>query len=252
MESRGRIENVQELRSSIIGFLENDPDNPTLAGFLDSVALYTDLDESADSDNCVSLMTMHSAKGLEFPNVYVVGMEEGVFPGARAVGEEEEMEEERRLCYVAMTRARQRLVMTSARQRMLYGRTSSNLPSRFLDELPQSAIEWQGKSDNSRAGGWSGGSSFSSSASMDASRGGGTSPARPARDTGFTAPSRTAAPSGLLQLEKGDAIQHRTFGKGMVLSVRPLGNDALVEVAFDGVGTKKLMLKVAGAHITKL
>ncbi len=252
MESRGRIENVQELRSSIIGFLENDPDSPTLAGFLDSVALYTDLDESADSDNCVSLMTMHSAKGLEFPNVYVVGMEEGVFPGARAVGEEEEMEEERRLCYVAMTRARQRLVMTSARQRMLYGRTSSNLPSRFLDELPQSAIEWQGKSDSSRAGGWSGGSSFSSSASMDASRGGGTSPARPARDTGFTAPSRTAAPSGLLQLEKGDAIQHRTFGKGMVLSVRPLGNDALVEVAFDGVGTKKLMLKVAGAHITKL
>ena len=252
MESRGRIENVQELRSSIIGFLENDPDSPTLAGFLDSVALYTDLDESADSDNCVSLMTMHSAKGLEFPNVYVVGMEEGVFPGARAVGEEEEMEEERRLCYVAMTRARQRLVMTSARQRMLYGRTSSNLPSRFLDELPQSAIEWQGKSDSSRAGGWSGGSSFSSSASMDASRGGGASPARPARDTGFTAPSRTAAPSDLLQLEKGDAIQHRTFGKGMVLSVRPVGNDALVEVAFDGVGTKKLMLKVAGAHITKL
>ena len=88
---------------------------------------------------------------------------------------------------------------------------------------------------------------------MDASRGGGASPARPARDTGFTAPSRTAAaPSGLLQLEKGDAIQHRTFGRGMVLSVRPVGNDALVEVAFDGVGTKKLMLKVAGAHITKL
>ena len=84
-------------------------------------------------------------------------------------------------------------------------------------------------------------------------RGGGASPARPARDTGFTAPSRTAAaPAGLLQLEKGDAIQHRTFGRGMVLSVRPVGNDALVEVAFDGVGTKKLMLKVAGAHITKL
>ena len=254
MESRGRIENVQELRSSILGFLENDPDNPTLAGFLDSVALYTDLDESADSDNCVSLMTMHSAKGLEFPNVYVVGMEEGVFPGARAVGEEEEMEEERRLCYVAMTRARQRLVMTSARQRMLYGRTSSNLPSRFLDELPQDAIERQGNSDSSRAGGWSGGSSFSASAPLGGSRSGGSSgrpAARPPRDTGYT--GRTSAvPQNLLQLEKGDAIQHRTFGKGMVLSVRPVGNDALVEVAFDGVGVKKLMLKVAGAHITKL
>ena len=147
MESRGRIENVQELRSSIIGFLEGDPDIASLAGFLDSVALYTDLDDSVDSDNCVSLMTMHSAKGLEFPNVYVVGMEEGVFPSGRATGESEEMEEERRLCYVAMTRARERLTMTTARQRMLYGRTSNNMPSRFLEELPAEPIDWQGKTE---------------------------------------------------------------------------------------------------------
>ncbi len=253
MESRGRIENVQELRSSIIGFLENDPDIASLAGFLDSVALYTDLDDSVENDNCVSLMTMHSAKGLEFPNVYVAGMEEGVFPSGRAAGESEEMEEERRLCYVAMTRARQRLTMTTARQRMLYGRTSSNLPSRFLEELPAEPIDWQSKTEPRSAGRWGeeDAASSSSAGGSALSFGAAVRQPRPRRDSGYTAPP-IPAPSGLLQLEKGDSISHRTFGKGMVLSVRPMGNDALIEVAFDGAGTKKLMLKVAGAHITKL
>ena len=259
MESRGRIENVQELRSSILGFLEGAPEDPSLAGFLDSVALYTDLDDAADSDNCVSLMTMHSAKGLEFPNVFVVGMEEGVFPSGRSVGENDEMEEERRLCYVAMTRARQRLVMTCARQRMLYGRTSTNLPSRFLEELPAGPIDWQSKTEPRGADRWGDqAAAFGSMASGEsraqtaprAARP--TRPVRPRHDTGFTAAPAPTPSAGLLQLEKGDAIEHRTFGKGMVLSVRPMGGDALIEVAFDGVGTKKLMLKVAGAHITKL
>ena len=254
MESRGRMENVQELRSSIIGFLESSPDDASLAGFLDSVALYTDLDDASDSDNCVSLMTMHSAKGLEFPNVYVVGMEEGVFPNGRAAGESEEMEEERRLCYVAMTRARERLTMTTARQRMLYGRTNNNLPSRFLEELPQEPVDWQSKPEP-HFGGYFGGEETGFGAVP-----GGTVPrtaaarparqARPLRDTGFTASSEVAG--SLLQLEKGDSISHRTFGKGMILSVRPMGNDALMEVAFDNVGTKKLMLKAAGPHIKKL
>ncbi len=247
MESRGRIENVQELRSSIIGFLEGGPDIASLAGFLDSVALYTDLDDSVENDNCVSLMTMHSAKGLEFPNVFVVGMEEGVFPSGRASGESEEMEEERRLCYVAMTRARERLTMTTARQRMLYGRTSSNLPSRFLEELPAAPVDWQSKSEpHSRWGGEDATfGSLSSGGAVSQPR----TPAQPRVDAGYTAPSGA---TGLLVLEKGDSIRHRTFGDGMVLSVRPMGNDALIEVAFDNVGTKKLMLKVAGAHITKL
>ncbi len=251
MESRGRIENVQELRSSILGFLESDPENTSLAGFLDSVALYTDLDDSAEDGNCVSLMTMHSAKGLEFPNVYVVGMEEGVFPSGRASGESEEMEEERRLCYVAMTRARQRLTMTTARQRMLYGRTSSNPPSRFLEELPEEPIDWQSKTEPASAPRWAG-----DAASIDPPAGGGRtasrSYSRPKRDPGFTQTAAPSAAPGLLHLEKGDAINHRTFGNGMILSVRPMGNDALLEVAFDAVGTKKLMLKAAGPHITKL
>ena len=170
------------------------------------------------------------------------------------------MEEERRLCYVAMTRAQERLVMTNARQRMLYGRTNSNLPSRFLEELPQEPVDWQNKTEQRPSGAslpdeaGLGGSSFAAH-QPGGNHGPGLSRSRrqprPVRDPGFTAPKPVQA-ADLLQLEKGDAIRHRTFGQGMVLSVRPMGNDALVEVAFDGVGTKKLMLRAAGVHITKL
>ena len=141
MESRGRLENVQELKSNIVSFLENDPEDATLSGFLNEIALYTDLD-SATSDNCVTMMTMHSAKGLEFPCVYVVGVEEGIFPGERVRYNDEEVEEERRLCYVAMTRAKERLTMTCTRQRMLFGRTSVSEPSRFLEEVPSENANW--------------------------------------------------------------------------------------------------------------
>ena len=146
MESRGRLENVQELKSNIASFLENDPEDATLSGFLNEIALYTDLD-SATGDNCVTMMTMHSAKGLEFPCVYVVGMEEGIFPGERVRYNDEEVEEERRLCYVAMTRAKERLTMTCTRQRMLFGRTSVSLPSRFLEEVPGDNADWVGRQD---------------------------------------------------------------------------------------------------------
>ncbi len=253
MESRGRLENVQELASSIMGFLENEPENPTLAGFLDEVALYTDLDSQADSDNCVTLMTMHSAKGLEFPCVFVVGMEDGLFPGNRAMGDEEEMEEERRLCYVAMTRAKEKLTLTNTRQRTLYGRTSPAMPSRFLKEIPEENMEWLGKPEPQQAvSHWEGEWQRPAAASQVRTR-----REEPVRST--TAPSapsvraRSAAPSApLMQLRAGDSVRHNAFGDGMVLSVRPMGGDALVEVAFDKIGTKKLMLKAAGTHLTKL
>jgi len=253
MESRGRLENVQELASSIMGFLENEPENPTLAGFLDEVALYTDLDSQADSDNCVTLMTMHSAKGLEFPCVFVVGMEDGLFPGNRAMGDEEEMEEERRLCYVAMTRAKEKLTLTNTRQRTLYGRTSPAMPSRFLKEIPEENMEWLGKPELQQAAShWEGEWQRPAAASQVRTR-----REEPVRST--TAPStpsvraRSAAPSApLMQLRAGDSVRHNAFGDGMVLSVRPMGGDALVEVAFDKIGTKKLMLKAAGTHLTKL
>ena len=249
MESRGRLENVQELTSSILAFLENDPENPTLSGFLDEVALYTDLDSQSDADNCVTMMTMHSAKGLEFPQVYVVGLEDGLFPGNRAMGDPEEMEEERRLCYVAMTRAKQKLTMTNARQRTLYGRTTPAMASRFLNEIPEENMEWISKPEPrpqpTRWDDWSDDSAVSYTQVAP------TAPKKPMAEAGgLRKPAPTAAP--LLQLQAGESVMHDAFGKGMVLSVRPMGNDALIEVAFDKVGTKKLMLKAAGSHLKKV
>ncbi len=283
MESRGRLENVQELKSNILAFLENEPEDETLSGFLNEIALYTDLD-SATTDNAVTMMTMHSAKGLEFPCVYVVGMEEGVFPGQRVVGDDEELEEERRLCYVAMTRAKEKLTLTNAKQRMLFGRTTPNAPSRFLEEVPEDDADWEGKPQPfaptygvERSFGGDGYGGFGASSGFGASRGGsgyggGTRTAGPSRagavHTSYAKPAERAASAAkrttaggsasrpasapLLQLSPGDRINHKSFGDGMVTSLTPMGGDALVEVAFDGAGTKKLMLKTAGAYLTKL
>ena len=266
MESRGRIENVQELKSNILGFLEQQPEDATLSGFLNEIALYTDLDSMENGDDCVTMMTIHSAKGLEFPVVYVVGMEEGIFPGSSAQYDQEELEEERRLCYVAMTRAKEKLTLTNARQRMLYGRTSSNRASRFLDEIPEENMRWESKPE-SRFGGMEHDSTFGGDRYED---GWGSTPARTGGSWSsggvhsYRAPAqapqrplqslrKNAAPAAtLLQLQQGDMVEHTAFGKGMVLSVRPMGGDALVEVAFDTVGRKKLMLKSAGAHMRKL
>ncbi|MBQ0038195.1 MAG: UvrD-helicase domain-containing protein [Clostridiales bacterium] len=257
MESRGRLENVQELTSSILAFLENDPDNPTLAGFLDEIALYTDLDDASDSDNCVTMMTMHAAKGLEFPQVYVVGMEDGLFPGNRAMGDDEEMEEERRLCYVAMTRAKEKLTMTNARQRMLFGRTTPAMPSRFLEEIPEGNMEWLGKPEpkipeSEWNDGWGNAPSYGGYGSQVRAGYSSTRPTEKKKPLAAAGGVRTStAPTQLLHLQPGDSVRHKAFGQGMVLSVRPMGGDALIEVAFDQVGTKKLMLKAAGAHLTK-
>ena len=279
MESRGRLENVEELKSSIQGYLENVEGEPSLSGFLDEVALYTDLDSQSDSDNCVTMMTMHAAKGLEFPHVYVVGMEDGLFPGNRAMGDAEEMEEERRLCYVAMTRAKETLVLTNVRQRMLFGRTAPAMPSRFLKEIPEENMEWlskpqprstendwdgigwgdgAGDSRSSRYAGYdSYGEKYGSYSSHSAAYGTQSTmahetsgpqkaPLRSSSDAGHRAPS-----GGLMQLAPGESVRHDAFGQGMVLSVRVMGNDALIEVAFDTVGTKKLMLRAAMGHLSK-
>ena len=270
IESRGRIENVQELKSNILGFLEQSPEDATLSGFLNEIALYTDLDSVSD-ENCVTMMTIHSAKGLEFPVVYVVGMEEGIFPGSSAQYNEEELEEERRLCYVAMTRAKEKLTMTNCRQRMLYGRTSANKSSRFLDEIPEKNLRWESR-PQPRFGGMEFDDTFGGDRYEGASFGGAQHPARPAasswssggvhsyrqpakqepRPLRSTARNAGVSAPGLMQLHQGDMVEHTAFGKGMVLSVRPMGGDALVEVAFNQVGAKKLMLKSAGSHMKKL
>ena len=264
VESRSRLENVQELKSSILTYLENaEGTEPSLSGFLDEIALYTDLDSRADGDNCVTMMTMHAAKGLEFPQVFVVGMEEGLFPGNRAMGDGAEMEEERRLCYVAMTRAREKLTLTNARQRTLYGRTTPCMPSRFLNEIPEENMEWLSK-PQPRSESWEERDSDYGDRGYGSSYGGygqrsaapvvtRREPAEPkAGALRSAAGASKAAPKAAaprMQIQAGETVEHDAFGRGLVLSVRTMGGDALVEVAFDSVGTKKLMLKMAAQHL---
>lgn len=241
-ENKTRLENVRELKSSIQSYVSN-AEEPTLAGFLEEIALYTDLEQYNAGDDAVVMMTMHSAKGLEFPNVFLVGFEEGLFPGMRAIGDAEEMEEERRLCYVAITRAKQSLTISHARQRMIYGRTSSSMPSRFLKEIPEDCVVKRGGFQRTQeraaeAHSRSGYGAYGSQVSR-----------RPLRTT-------IAPPAGdvktYLELNQGDMVMHAAFGRGMVLSVMKMGGDALLEIAFDDIGTKKLMAKTASAHMKKL
>jgi len=238
-ENKTRLENIRELKSSILAFEQNTP-TPTLAGFLEEIALYTDLEEYNDSDDAVVMMTMHSAKGLEFPNVFLVGFEDGLFPGMRAIGDREEMEEERRLCYVAITRAKENLSITYAKQRMLYGRTNASLPSRFLREIPESTMV--------KKGGYHTPYTRTSELKTPAY----SAPAPKKNTTYKSAYSTPAASNGYLELNKGDMVKHTAFGKGLVLSVMKMGGDALLEIAFDQIGTKKLMAKTASVHMKKL
>ena len=236
-ENKTRLENIRELKSSINAYVQN-AESPSLAGFLEEIALYTDLETYNEGDDAVVMMTMHSAKGLEFPNVFLVGFEDGLFPGMRAIGEREEMEEERRLCYVAITRAKENLTITYAKQRMLYGRTNASLPSRFLKEIPPDTMVKKG-------GYQSAPNPYAKYADPTA-----FAPKKPVSYQ--SSYSTQAASTSIPEWRKGDMVQHTAFGRGMVLSVLKMGGDALLEIAFDQIGTKKLMAKTASAHMKKL
>ena len=236
-ENKTKLENVKELKSSIQSYLANTTE-PTLSGFLEEISLYTDLEQYNEGDDAVVMMTIHSAKGLEFPHVFLVGFEDGLFPGMRAIGDQDEMEEERRLCYVAITRAKKSLTISHARMRMIYGRTASALPSRFLREIPENCIVKRGgyrpQVQETRRESYekriAKGNSYLSS----------------------TIRAQTAPSAPMPEFSKGDMVMHAAFGKGMVISVTKMGGDALLEVTFDDIGTKKLMAKAAGAHMKKL
>lgn len=226
VEGQGRIENIDELKSNILQYIQEN-EEPTLSGFLEEVALYTDLDSYNQGDDKVIMMTMHAAKGLEFDTVFLAGAEEGIFPGNQASFDPVQLEEERRLAYVAITRAKKRLYVTNAAQRMIFGSTTRNLPSRFLREIPTELCD-------------------ASDHTLTVRRVSPSAPSRPASRPAFggvSAAPRTA-PSGL-KLAAGDLVRHKAFGEGLVLSVRPMGNDSLVEIAFDTVGTKRIMANFA-------
>lgn len=202
------------------------------------------MDNYEKSEDCVVMMTMHSAKGLEFPNVFVVGCEEGIFPGIRAIGEADEMEEERRLCYVAITRAKRRLYLTCARQRMLFGKTTANRVSRFVDEIPDEHIEKRGIPK---------GYGFSEKSSVEkefARRAPSyTQQRRPVSPPPAQKPKPSAAPP---QFSVGDRVLHKAFGEGTLRKMTPMGNDYLIEIDFDSGAAKKLMLRAAALHMVKI
>ncbi len=247
-----RIENVQELKSNIVNFLA-ETEGGTLFDFLNEIALYTDLDQYDRSADSVVMMTMHSAKGLEFPTVFIVGAEEGIFPGVRSIGEPEEMEEERRLCYVAMTRAKRKLYFTSARQRMIFGKTTAGRTSRFVDEISDVNI------DRPAAAAFGYRFEDSEDSCRPDSRGYLVTgyeyrapKAQPKKDLKPYPLPPTPAAAPAVSYAKGDIVKHKAFGRGMITDVQPAGGDALLEVAFDSVGTKRLMARSAAAYMQKI
>ena len=248
-ENRDRAENVRELKSSIVNYIQETGDE-SLEGYLANIALYSDLDNYDREADAVVMMTMHSAKGLEFPTVYIVGMEEGIFPGTRCIGEQEEMEEERRLCYVALTRAERHLELLCARQRMLFGSTTANRVSRFVDEIPEEHVKKNiprgyGFSERPRDLGFAVKSSAASARHPFSAPGG----AGRGASTGFAA-SRPAAAAPAFAL--GDSVRHRAFGEGVIVKMTPMGGDYLIEVNFEQQGAKKLMLRAAAVHMEKI
>lgn len=227
-EGAVRLENIDELKSILVKH-EQENENATLATFLEEVSLYTDLDNVNSDDDSVILMTMHSAKGLEFKSVFVAGMEESIFPSFRSTSSDVELEEERRLAYVALTRAKEKLYLINSEQRMLFGRTSRNQPSRFLREIPEDLLEII--DDTLKAYGFS---------------------KRPTKPKPEYKPEIEGMVGVHKKVEKatinfgiGDLVQHNMFGKGKVVSMMKMSNDMLVEVNFDRVGTKKIMANFA-------
>ena len=242
MEEQGRLEHIEELKSYIVDYEEKN-EAPTLGGFLENMALYTDADQSAEDEDAVLMMTMHSAKGLEFPIVFLAGMEDGLFPGFRAMEREEDMEEERRLCYVAVTRAREQLYLTCAERRLLYGRTQYAHPSRFIDEMPRELLD--SNIVESRM--------FSSATQPEPGLPRAQiTRARTLSSASSVASAPKAAGAPLPDFPAGCRVHHKAFGDGMIVSVKPMGNDALLEIAFDQKGTKRLMAKAAANFMQKI
>lgn len=234
-----RLNNIGELVSAARAY-EEQADEPSLVGFLEDVALVSDVDKYDETADAVVMMTIHSAKGLEFPTVFLPGMEENIFPSFQTLLVPEELEEERRLAYVAITRAKKQVFITHVHDRMLNGRTSANPVSRFVAEIPDELCDKEEE--------------LPEEAELRQLR------QRPAKqkpvnhfvnETSKPSPALTKAKAAKTpDLEAGDTVRHVTFGIGRVLTVRPMGGDTLYEIAFESVGTKKLMATYA--RLTKL
>lgn len=229
VENQTRLENLDEFISMVQEAVKAD-EALTLSDLLEDISLVSDIDNYDEAQDTVTLMTLHSAKGLEFPNVFLIGAEEGIFPGVRSFGDSEEIEEERRLCYVGITRAKQRLFITRARSRTLFGRTSYNPPSRFLAEIPEEltdSLAEKPKAVPLRAAAYAPPKSGMKSALLDSKE-----------------PSAKSESASALGYSVGDRVKHRKFGIGTVLAAQSMGKDMLLVIKF-AVGEKKLLAAYA-------
>lgn len=226
-----KIENIEELLSNIKNFEEDYGDEADLSTFLEDIALQTDIDNYDEEADSVVMMTMHSAKGLEFPVVFIPGMEEGIFPSFSSTMDPEELNEERRLAYVGITRAKEKLYLIKCQSRMLFGSTNRNMPSRFVREIPGEIVELTGMERKIKE--------------PMANR----EPYATEKTSGFKGhtefvkqPAGTAVSASY---SVGDMVKHKVFGEGMVVKTERMGNDTMLEIAFDKVGTKILMANFA-------
>lgn len=266
-EAENRIENLEEFLTVTIEF-EEEAEND-LGSFLESITLSSDVDELDEPTEQVTLMTLHSAKGLEFPVVFMAGMEEGIFPGTKSIDDPNGIEEERRLCYVGITRAKEHLYMTCAKSRTLFGSTSYNAISRFLKEIPEDYLseesdltagagEIKGTFDNSNSYDWSYGSSKVKSYNL----GTGTQNIGKTPTPSFAFKTPESFLNGLnnkkqtqeidiTEYKQGTRVYHKKFGEGTINYIEPEGEDYKVDISFDKVGHKRLMAKFAGLEIIR-
>lgn len=270
IESQTRIENIQELRNKIASYLDST-DEPSLSNFLEEVSLVADIDTVTDDTNVVILMTIHSAKGLEFPYVYMCGMEDGIFPSYMTITSDDptEIEEERRLCYVGITRAKKKLSLSAAKMRMQNGEMKFNKPSRFINEIPRFLLKQTGaisaprfpREDSAFGNSFGGSSNYGTIPSkMAASPYKKPAPLNKSANTMFDKPKTGssllnsipnlqkglgAAKSFQPNYKVGDTVKHIKFGTGMITKMQQSGNDYEVTVDFEGSGQRKLRASVA-------
>lgn len=261
VEAETRMQNLEEFLTVAIEFEEESADN-TLPEFLESITLSSDVDEMQDEDNTVTLMTLHSAKGLEFPVVFLVGMEEGIFPGYKSIGEPKELEEERRLFYVGITRAKQFLHLTCAKHRTIFGSTSYNAVSRFIKEIPDNLLDGVVNNDqeekfNDMSYNWEYGktsagkvTTYKFDEAKNEIKQKATYQFRTA-ESFLSSLSQKQANSGvdITKYKEGMRIYHKKFGEGIIQKIEAEGDDYKLDIQFDKSGHKRLMAKFANLEI---
>ncbi len=269
VEAETRIQNLDEFLTVAIEFEEESADN-TLAEFLEGITLSSDVDNLEDEEESVTLMTLHSAKGLEFPVVFLVGMEEGIFPGYKSIGEPKELEEERRLFYVGITRAKQYLYLTCAKRRTIFGSTSYNSISRFVKEIPSelldgyeeivnskneetfndSSYKWEyGKASGSKVKTYKIDNNASEIKNVASNTNNNTSNFAFRTAESFLKSFESKKNVNIQEYEAGQRVYHKKFGEGTINKVEQEGDDLKVDICFDKVGNKRLMAKFAGLQI---